>query len=494
MTPLVILLAMAAWTALNLGVSHASRRGLGRGASEFFIGGRRLGGFTSGMNYAATTYSAFMLVGLVGLTYRSGAGALGFEMTYFLFTVLFLVAFAPRFWLAGKRYGLITPPELLSHRYGHRAVAVVAALISFFMLIPYASVQLMGAGFLVSGLTGGKVSYLTGVLFMAALAGLVALWAGMRSVAWTNALQGTAMILTALGAFFFVCFAFFGSPGGFFATVTREHPQLLQLTWDPNMFIGLTLPWAFFALTNPQVAQRLFVPDSPVSLRRMIVFFSAFGFVYTILSVLFGLQTAHILPGLQNADAAMPGLLGRVPPALALLVFIGIFAAAASTLDAIFLTLSSLFTRDVVRNLNPRISEAAEPWVGRLAIVALLVFCVIFAAFRPGLIGVLASAASGGLLVMVPAIVAVFFWRRASAAGAVVSMAAGGLLTAFLYVSGLKPLGLWPPVWGLGVSLVLFVLVSLATRPPAGAGEYIAGLEKELEEHRFRRARRPAAG
>ncbi len=492
MTPLLILLAMAVWTGLNILISQASRRGLGQGVSEFFLGGRRLGGFVSGMNYAATTYSAFMLVGLVGLTYSSGIGALGFEMTYFLFTVLFLVAFAPRFWLTGRRHGLITPPELLAHRFRHRGVAVVAALISFVMLIPYASAQLIGAGLLVRGLTGGGVSYMTGVLFMAVLAGLVALWAGMRSVAWTNALQAITMIATSLFAFFFVCFVFFGSPGGFFSTITREHPKLLQLTWSPNMFIGLTLPWAFFALTNPQVAQRLFVPSSPVSLRRMIIFFSVFGFLYTVLSVLFGLQAAHIVPGLKIADQAMPALLARVPPALALLVFIGIFAAASSTLTAIFLTLGSLFSRDVVRNANPRLSERGETWAGRLAIVALLVFCVIFAAFRPNLISVLSSAASGGLLVMVPAVFGAFFWRRATAAGALVSMIVGGVLTAFLYVSGLKPLGVWPPVWGLGVTALLFVVVSLATRPPEGAAEFIGGLEKELEEEGFRTRRRIA--
>ena len=492
MTPLLILLAMALWTALNLWISHISRRGLGKGVSEFFLGGRRLGGFVSGMNYAATTYSAFMLVGLVGLTYTSGIGALGFEMTYFLFTVLFLVAFAPRFWLAGRRHGLITPPELLAHRFRNRWVAVAAALISFVMLIPYASVQLIGAGLLVNRLTGGQLSYMTGVLFMAGLAGLVALWAGMRSVAWTNALQAIVMIATSLFAFLFICYAFFGSPGGFFTTVTRDQPQLLQLTWSPNMFIGLSLPWAFFALTNPQVAQRLFVPSSPVSLRRMIVFFSLFGFLYTVLSVLFGLQAAHVVPGLKVPDTAMPELLARIPTALALIVFIGIFAAAVSTLDAIFLTLASLFSRDVMRNLRPGISEQAETWTGRAAIVVLLVLCVFFAALRPNLIGVLSSAASGGLLVMVPAILGTFFWRRASAAGALVSMVVGGVLTAFLYLSNLKPFGVWPPVWGLGLTSLLFVAVSLATRPPEGAREYLEELDRELEEEGFRRRRAQA--
>src|SRR6056297_4120289 len=103
MRPVVVLVAMIGWTIVAIAIAGAARRGMGTGASEFFLGGRRIRGFVSGMTYAATTYSAFMLVGLVGLTYRSGVGALGFEMTYLVFTVVLLVVFGLRFWLVGKR-------------------------------------------------------------------------------------------------------------------------------------------------------------------------------------------------------------------------------------------------------------------------------------------------------------------------------------------------------------------------------------------------------
>ncbi|MFW6137616.1 MAG: sodium:solute symporter family transporter, partial [Spirochaetota bacterium] len=79
MRPIFVLLAVGVWTVIALWIAAAARKGLGKGAEEFFIGGRRIRGFISGMTYAATTYSAFMLVGLVGLTYQSGVGALGFE-------------------------------------------------------------------------------------------------------------------------------------------------------------------------------------------------------------------------------------------------------------------------------------------------------------------------------------------------------------------------------------------------------------------------------
>jgi SSS family solute:Na+ symporter len=87
---------------------------------------------------------------------------------------------------------------------------------------------------------------------------------------------------------------------------------------------------------------------------------------------------------------------------------------------------------------------------------------------------------------MAPTIIAAFFWKRASSTGAIVSMIIGGILTAVLYFSNFYPFGWWPPVWGLGVTTILFVVISLLTTPPEDAGEFIDSLEKELEERGFR--------
>ena len=486
MKPLYVWIAMLGWTAIALWIAGAARKKMRAGASEFFIAGRRLQGFVSGMTYAATTYSAFMLVGLVGLTYKSGVGALGFEMTYLIFTVLFLVTFGPRFWIVGNWYGYITPPELLAHRYQHKGVAVVAAAISFFMLIPYASVQLMGMGFLVEGITGGDIPFMAGVFIMAGLSGVSALWAGMRSVAWTDAFQAVTMMVTSVIALLFTCYQFFGSPMAFPAAAAERIPDLLRFDWSPAFFIGLTLPWAFFALTNPQVSQRMYVPESIVSLRRMVIYFSLFGFLYTLISTLFGLEAAIVMPGLENPDKAMPHLLGKVPTLLGVIIFVGIFAAATSTLGSIILTLGSLFARDIARQLKPDIAENTERWLGRLVILLLLIACIVFAWSQPVLITVISSMASGGLLVMAPAIVAAFFWRRATAAGALVSMSVGGIVTGIMYMGKIYPLGWWPSVWGGALTLLLFVGVSLVTRPPAIAGQFIEDVEKELVAYRFR--------
>lgn len=50
----------------------------------------------SALTYSATTYSAFMMVGLVELSYASGVGALGFELFYLVGTLFLLSYYAPK--------------------------------------------------------------------------------------------------------------------------------------------------------------------------------------------------------------------------------------------------------------------------------------------------------------------------------------------------------------------------------------------------------------
>lgn len=468
-----------AWFLLGAALSAKARRGMGRGVIDYFLANRTVGGFVSAMSYSATTYSAFMMVGLVGLTYASGVGSLGFELTYLMGTVILLVLFAPRYWVAGRLFGCVTPAELLKVRYQNKWVGGVTALLCLAMLIPYASVQLMGVGYLMETLSGGATSYMTGTIIAASITVVYSWWAGLRSVAWTDALQACIMLVASCALLLFVGFHF--SAGG--ALTFEALTPMLHVKWPFSMFLGLTLPWAFFALTNPQVAQRMYVPKNVQSLRRMILGFAVFGFVYTVICVILGLAAAVVVPGLKVADNAMPELLRRVPPLLALVVFLSITAAAVSTLNSIILTLSSMFGRDIIKAFEPTMSESRELFWGKLFIPILTIACLVFAQLKLGLIAVMSAMASGGLLLQLPAIVGCFFWKRATAAGAIWSMAVGGVLVGGMYILNLKLLGHWPAVWGLLICTAIFISVSLATSPPKGTASFMEKVSEGLKTH-----------
>lgn len=486
-------LAVGLYVILGFAIALAARRHVGIGMSDFFLAGRRVGGVISALTYSATTYSAFMLVGLAGLSYTGGVGALGFELTYLC--GLFLgVFFLPRFWLAGKRYGYITPMDLLADRYQNKAVGVTAAILSLVFLVPYSAAQLLGIGLLMSGMSGGGISVLAGILMATLLAIAWSRIAGLRSIAWTDAFQAVVMMLSAILLLSFIVSELGGLPS-FLSRFENDHAALLTVPsggglWGINMFLGLTLPWFFFCISNPQVSQRFFIPGSVKAMRQMMGGFLIFGFFYTLISVLWGFGARMLVPGLANPDMATPTLLTLpfVPKALALVAMIGIVAAAVSTIDSILLTLSSVWARDIYRGvLNRNATEAQELRMGQWVIPVMAVLALIFAwqaSTKSGLdfmIAPLSAAASAGLLMVVPSIFGAFYWRRATATGSIASIVVGAVVVLALQVTGAKPFGWWPGVWGLLVCTVVFVGVSLVTRAPATkANEFMDYLAKKL--------------
>ncbi len=473
MSSTFVLGGLAVYIIVGTAIAWAARNRVGAGMSEYFLAGRTLGGVVAALTYSATTYSAFMLIGLAGLTYQGGVGALGFELIY-LAGLGLVVFFGPRFWRVGRAFDYVTPAEMLGDRYGSRALAMVVAILSCGFLIPYSAVQLMGIGYLLEGLTGGEVTFMFGVVVAVLLAVAWAYLAGMRSVAWTDSLQSLVMIVSAVAVLVLVVRAL-GGPSTFIATLERDHGPWLAVPgpgyFDLSTFIGLTLPWFFFSISNPQVSQRLFVPKSVASMRVMVLGFLGFGFVYTLVSVIWGFSALVLFPGLENPDLATPTLLSSsvVPPLLALLVMLGIVAAAISTVDSILLTLSSMVSRDLYANLAADATEKRQLLAGRLVIPVIALFAFLFARLRLDLIAVLSVASSAGLLVTVPAIVGAFFWRRSSAAGAMASVLLGAAVVLLTQFGGWRPLGQWPGVWGLTVAALVFVGVSLVT-PAASAG------------------------
>jgi SSS family solute:Na+ symporter len=135
-------------------------------------------------------------------------------------------------------------------------------------------------------------------------------------------------------------------------------------------------------------------------------------------------------------------------------------------------------------------TDGAELRIGKVIIPVLAIVFFLFAYWAAGksglafMIAPLSAAAAAGLLMAVPAIVGGFFWRGATAAGALWSMSVGAVLVLILQVTGWKPLGMWPGVWGFIVCVLLYVGVSLFTTAPARKAEsFIGYLEETLPKH-----------
>jgi solute:Na+ symporter, SSS family len=341
-----------------------------------------------------------------------------------------------------------------------------------------------------SGTTGNAIPIEAGILVGAALAAVWTLGAGLRSVAWTDALQAIVILATALLALMWIVDSL-GGWTSFAARIEAERgPWLAQP--GPGLFsfatfVGLTLPWFFFAISNPQVSQRLFTTEDLGAMRTMIVGVLSFGLAFTLIAILWGYAALLVVPDLENPDLATPSLIGggTIPAIVAVPLLIGIVAAAITTVDSIALTLASMVGRDVYPRAEPGTGDRRELLVGKVVILMVIAAASAFASLRLDLISLLSVASSAGLLVIVPTIVGAFFWRRATAAGALASVIGGTATVLALALTGARLFGLPGPVVSLAVATGLFVAVSLVTRPPAdnGAG-FIDGIADDLRRMR----------
>ena len=471
----VLSLYMLAGTLLAV----AARRAGVRSSQDYYVAGYRLGTFLAAMTYAATTYSAFMIVGLVGFAYSTGTGALGFELVYFVGTMLLLSLFAPRVWAMARGRRWISPAEMLGDLYGSKKLAAAVALVYLYALVPYMSAQVKGIAEAVAGLAGSNTAYLYGVALGAAVMIAWTLVAGVWSVAVTDTLQGLWMIASASLLLAWLAGWVAGSIGFDGATRLLGERGLLGLTefWQPSVFLGFTLPWMFFAATNPQAVQRLFMPRSPRALRGMVVWFAVFGLAYTVAVTLIGLlarslSEAGLLAPIERRDAVTPTLLAHAPPLLSAMVFTSIVAAAVSTADSIALSVASSVVRDLYAPRARRPSERAEILLGAAVIAALIAAASALALARIGFIVALSVLSSAILLSTAPA--TILAWAKPELArgrwhAALASIASGAALaTAAAIAYGVKALakplllGLPAPFWTLVVSTaVLLALLPL---------------------------------
>lgn len=423
---------------------------------DYFVGGRRIGGIVSALTYAATTYSAFMIVGLVGFAYSTGVGSAGFELLYLVATLFLLSYYGPRIWKMGKERGFITPSEIYMEKYGP-LVTRTSVLVALVALVPYISAQVTGISLILE--KNVDISFEMGVIFITLLIAIWAVLGGLRGVAWTDAIQGLVMLVSAVLAVIWIYMWGFGSDSSIVqslqGTETLKFPNSF---WTPLQFFALALPWSFFSLTNPQVFQRMFIPREISSIRKMILLFAIFGLFYTVLTTFMGLELRAltengVFPAIDYRDDVTPTAIQFMPQWLSLMISLSIIGAAVTTSNSIILTLSSMASRDIARKRSVL--------AGEVVIVVLAVMTALFALQRPDYIVELSVLSSTILLCQLPLILGVFHSRDRTRKR-VTGMAT--LLTGFtVAVASIFDLTLpYLPVsiWVFIISLTVYMLVS----------------------------------
>jgi SSS family solute:Na+ symporter len=410
-----------------------------------------------------------------------------------------------RMWALGKRHGFITPVQMFRHRWECAHIGTAIFIVQAALLVPYIIIGVMGGGTALSGISGGVVPYWLGGAIVAVVVMSYVFFGGMRGTAWVNAFQ-TVMFLS-FGAI--AIFVIGRGMGGYSAAMEtllsspNTAPLLSRERISPLFFFSYTfIPLSTIAF--PHIAIFCLTARRMVQFKRTVIFYPICILAIWLPCVFLGVAANALrdVPRIEQkleARAALTALPPSAPPEqraslrrqaagddvilvmleryaplwLAGLLGAGIMAAVMAS-DSQILALSTMFTEDVFAFYGgtARFGENVQVQTGRLFVVVLTAVAYIIALRVPqGIFDLAVQFAFSGYSALSPLLFAALFWRRSTKWGAL----AVTLWVAFavIYTSqvpgALAWYGLMPVVPMTLISVLLMLVVSIATPPPTAA-------------------------
>jgi SSS family solute:Na+ symporter len=297
----------------------------------------------------------------------------------------------------------------------------------------------------------------------------------MWSITLTDFLQ---FLIMTVGIFFLLLPLVVAQASGFSGMAEALPGSYFSLTAIGGQTIFTYFLLFFFGLMIGQdIWQRVFTARSPEIARWGSVVAGIYCLLYALAGALIGSAARVLLPNLTTPDNAFARVATEALPAgITGLVLAAALAAVMSTASSGLLASSTILASDVyagflVRGAHNRVlaSRVATLLVGVVVLViSLLVSDVV------GALTVAYDLLTGALFVP---IVGALFWRRATTAGALASMMVSSIVVIVLMATR----GLFsndPIIYGMLVSLVVFVGVSLLTPKPSE--EHIQSWERRM--------------
>jgi SSS family solute:Na+ symporter len=461
--------------ALVLGLI-ANRRSEGD-LEDFLLMGRKTGFIMLYLTVVATYHSAFAFLGSGGFFYTHGIGFWS-AGTWTILVGGITYVLGSRIWALGKRFGYITPADLMADFYESDAVRIIVAIVSVLFTILYIQVQAQGLGYILSAASGDRISFELGTLILLVVAAGYLALGGLRAVYWTDVLQGVWMYAAVWIGALVLTYKLFGGPLALWRRLAAERPDLLTLPgpegyFGPGMWFGMTIALSFGIILQPHIMIRYYSATSG----RVIKWLGATTPIYLmtlyIPAAFVGLGGALVMPGLERPDRIFPlMLIEHAPPLLAGLVLAGATAAAMSTLDSILHSNMTVLTRDVYqRYIKPEATDRHYVWVGRALIALLLVVGYVLSVRTYAFLVTLVMLSGSGALQLLPGILGVCMpGKRLMTRTGVLAGIAVGMVTLYIMLF-VNPnwLGVHHGVWALGANFFTTYAVSRFTAPPSVA-------------------------
>ena len=155
--------------------------------AEFFIYGRQMPSWVFALVATGTLFSGWFFIIHPSLIFANG---LPYAMTTLSVVTIPLIGvfFMKRQWMLSKRYGFITPSDMLSTYFRSEIIRILVVVVAIFFAVPFLALQLALAGKLISIVSDGIIGQGSGSLLLGTVIVIYIGLMGMRSTSYIDTL------------------------------------------------------------------------------------------------------------------------------------------------------------------------------------------------------------------------------------------------------------------------------------------------------------------
>ncbi len=385
--------------------------------------------------------------------------------------------FAPKLYRLSRKLNFITIGDYIQHRYNSRVLTIFAVTLLIIGLGNFILTNIKAIGHIVEVSTGGQISFVYGVLALSLIMVVYETLGGLRSVAWTDVIQGVILLLGCAVIFIAIEYQYGGLTSTAEYIMTKQPDTWAPPTWEEKRLWLSTLLIVLFGISiYPQAIQRIYAAKDERTLKRSLQFMAFMPLVTTFFIVVIGIVGSAQMPGLDRDGSEQITLLllsdiAKNIPGIELVIILFITAAVAaimSTVDSALLAISSLFTQDLYRWIKPASSERHLTFMGKFFSWIIMAIMAYLAIHLPQTIWRLMEIKLEILCQVAPAILLGIniksLHKRDVLAGLLIGTAVGlGIMIADWegLINSDKPWGFHAGLWGLLANLITIAVVSL---------------------------------
>ena len=494
--PILDLCIIIAYILAILFVGVFSSRKTRMTGQVFFLAGRSLPWGIVGASLFASNISTIHLVGLTASGYNEGLVWGNFEWMAAFTLILLALVFAPFYF----RSRISTLPEFLERRYSPASRSILAFMAILAALFIHIGMSLYAGAVVFEQFFGINVN--VSILIVAGIVSIYTVLGGLRAVVLTESVN-TVVLLA--GACCITAFAIAALPAHgihtlaqFRAVLKPQQLNMLQahstagLNWYA-VFLGYPVLGVWYWCTDQTIVQRVLGARTEADAEFGPILAGFLKILPVFLLVLPGVIAYALFRDQIGTDSnqTLPVLIAQlIPTGLKGVISAAVLAALLSAVSAALNSSGTLVAVDIVKRIQPRISDQQLVLVGRISSVAIMILAILWST-QGGRFSSIFAAINVIASDLAPPITTVFlfgvFWRRGTKEASIVTLLFGFLMGAVSFVLDLPVFGSTKLITeGLGISFlmqawwmfcvccVIYFGVSLLT--PAPAKENIQGL------------------